>query len=675
MSGYLHDVDVKFCDNSAKFRQAAITYETYGYYTNAPVGTKAYMKYWDEELKRCIFGYTTEDGEYISGYFYFYLNYTRIIVTKVREFTDPYGRKRQSKDRPEEFPKYYDYDRAYFEAIEDAEEKGKHLVVIKKRGAGYSFKGASMMCRNFYCIPKSKSYAIAAEAEFLTKDGTLNKAWDMMSFIDTNTAWGKRRQKKDTVMHKRASFVLKANDEYGISSEKGWGSEIIGVSLKNDAQKARGKRAKLIIWEEAGKFPGLKEAWQIARPSVEDGNVAFGLMIAYGTGGTEDADYAGLKDLFYEPDAYNTLPIRNIWDDGALDGKGCGFFVPEFYNMYGKDANGISFMDDNGNSNVHITKIWAMQQRDKIIENSSDKTSIDRYIAERPFNPMEATLQISGNIFPKKDLIRHLAEIRNSTKLKEFKQVGDLFFDKDGVVKWEINTKYKDLTRYRVSVNDDPAGAIVIWEHPPDDIPYGLYVIGCDSYDYDQSTTDSLGSCIVYKRFQNFEAYYDIPVAEYTGRPEKAEIFYEKVRMLAMYFKAKIMYENQNKGIFDYFLHKKCDYLLADQPDIIRDIVGVMTVKRLKGCHMNKPLKIWGIGLLKDWLNEEYAPGRKNLTKIFSEALLEELIAYNDNGNFDRVMAMIQIMIYLRELYSVTVKKNKDIEKNVLFKDGLYRNF
>jgi len=674
MDEYTHKVEVKYCDDGSRFRQAAVNYETYGYYTNAPIGTTAYMKFWDEELRRCIFGYSVGDGDYISGYFYFYLNFSRIIITKEREFIDPQGRKRTSKDRPEQFPKFYDYDRAYFEAIEEAERVGKHLVTIKKRGAGYSFKGASMLVRNFYCVPKSKSYAVAAEAEFLTKDGILTKAWDMMSFIDTNTAWGKRRQKKDTVMHKRASFILKAGDEFGIAAEKGWGSEIIGISLKNDPQKARGKRGKLILWEEAGKFPGLKEAWQIARPSVEDGNVAFGLMVAYGTGGTEEADYEGLKDLFYEPDAYNALPIQNQWDDGALDGRACGFFVPEYFNMYGKDSNGISFMDENGNSNIHITKIWALKQRDKVIENSSDKSSIDRYIAERPFNPMEATLQISGNIFPKKDIIRHLAEIRNSTKLKEYKQVGELFFDKDGIVKWELNPRIKDLTRFRVSANDDPAGAIVIWEHPPEEVPQGLYVIGCDSYDYDASTTDSLGSAIVYKRFQNFEAYYDLPVAEYTGRPDKAETFYENVRKLSMYFRAKVMYENQNKGIFDYFLHKKADHMLADQPDIINDVVGNMTVKRNKGCHMNKPLKIWGIGLLKDWLNEEFAPGKKNLTKIFSEALLEELVAYNDDGNFDRVMAMIQIMIYLRELYSVVVKQNKDFERRSLFKDGLFRN-
>ena len=661
--------------NADKFRPAALRFEKNGYYTSAPPGTTAFMQFWDEELGRCIHGYTTPDGEYITGYFYFYLNYSRIIKTEEVKKMQPNGKMKTMVRRIESFPRYYDYDRAYFEAIEEAEQNGRHLVVIKKRGAGYSYKGGSMMCRNFYCIPRSKSYAIASEAEYLTKDGLLTKAWEMMSFIDVNTAFGKKRQKKDTAMHKRASYVVD-DDTYGIKSEQGWGSEIMGVSLKNDAQKARGKRGKLILWEEAGKFPNLKEAWQIARPSVEDGTVAFGLMIAYGTGGTEDADYEGLKQLFYEPEGYNALPIENEWDESA-SGTACGFFVPQYYNMEGTDKFGIvdegrKFMDENGNSDIDFTTKFCLLERDKVIASSSDKTSIDRYIAERPFNPLEATLQIHGNIFPKKELIRHLAEIKNSEKLKNFKQVGDLYFDSNGKVKWEIDTRFKDLVRYRLNPGEDPSGAVVIWEHPKDDPPYGLYIVGCDPYDFDKSGTNSLGSAIVYKRFQGFEEYYDLPVAEYTGRPETADAFYERVRLLAVYYGARILYENEKKGLFDYMFRKNCEYLLADQPDIIKDIVKNSTVSRGKGIHMTTGIKDWGEGAIRDWLIEEYTPGRKNLTKIFSEPLLEELIAYNSDGNFDRVMAFMMVIIYIRELHFVTVKTKKEFEKKSLFRERLF---
>lgn len=667
----MHDVVVVKEENPNKFRKAAMMFEKHGYYTAAPKGTTEYKKFWDEELRRCIHGFVADDGDYISGYFYFYLNYTRIIVTKEVEITTVKGKTRKSAQRIESFPWYYDYDRAYFEAVDKAEELGTHLTVLKKRGAGYSFKGASMLCRNFYCIPNSKSYAIASEMEFLTKDGLLSKAWDMMSFIDKYTAWSKKRQKIDRATHKRASFVYEDYDT-GVKSEAGWGSEIIGVSLKNDPQKARGKRGKLILWEEAGKFPNLKTAWQVARPSVEDGNIAFGLMIAYGTGGVEDSDFESLKEIFYEPESYNTLSIVNQWDESVAD-KYCGFFVPQYYNMTGSDENGIPFMDENGNSNIKVAIKYELKQREKVAQ-ASDRTSLDRYVAERPFSPEEATLSISGNIFPKKDLIRHLSEIRTNKTLSSFKQVGDLFFTKEGKLVWEPSQVRNDLTKYKVKPGDDPEGAIVIWEHPVEDAPHGLYIAGIDPYDHDSSNTTSLGSIIVYKRFQNFESYYDLPVAEYTGRPATADEFYEICRKLLMYYKAIALYENEKKGLYAYFSHKHCEHLLADQPDIIKDVIPNSNVQRSKGIHMTKEIKAWGERLIRDWLIDEYAEGRKNLHKIFSEPLLEELISFNMDGNFDRVMAFIMVMIFKEQLYHHTVKLKATTNRAKLFEEPLFAN-
>lgn len=662
-------VVVQFTENADKFRQAALTYQTNGYYTSIPRGTTEYRKFWDEEYRRCLFGYKTEDGDFISGYYYFYLNFCPIIITKTNS--------KEQVRRVRDFPLFYDYDRAYFDTVEEAERTGKHLVVIKKRGAGYSFKGAAMLCRNFYLIPDSKSYAIAGENEFLIKDGLLSKAWDLMDFINEHTPWSKKCQKIDQKMHKRASIVVTKD---GVQTEVGYKSEIIGVSLKNDPNKARGKRGKLILWEEAGKFPNLKAAWQIARSSVEDSGVAFGLMIAYGTGGSGDADYTGLKDLFYEPKAYNAVSIDNIWDEQDY-GNECGFFVPEYYNMTGtydgeqSEYMGQPFMDESGNSNIPLSKKFALEERKKVSDHASDRTAVDRYISEKPFTPAEATLNIKGNIFPKADLIRHLATIRNSKKLSDFKQVGVLTSIADGTLKWEIDGRARDLNRYRLEPDQDKAGAVVIWEHPVNDPPYGLYIAGCDPYDHDHSTTNSLGSCIIYKRFQNFESYYDLPVAEYTGRPEAAEDFYEVVRRLIKYYNAKLLYENEKKGLYVYFTQHHEEYLLADQPDIINDILQNATkVSRKKGIHMNKEIKLWGERLIRDWLNEEYAPGYKNLSKVFSEALLEELISYNEDGNFDRVMAFMMIMIYKEELHHVHVQSKKDYEKSRwLFSEPLFK--
>ena len=652
--------------NSNKFRQPALRFLEVGSYCQYPEGTSEYFKYWDEQMDRCKYGYTADDGDFISGYNYFYLNFCpiqRIIYTTIN---NPDGSTKIKKTRDLQFPDFYDYDYYFFQAVEDAEGEGKHLCALKSRRKGYSYKNAAMACRNYYLFAGSKTYIYASNKQYLTEDGILTKAWDYMDFIDKNTAWGKKRS-VNTQMRKRAGFFTK--DEYGNEIELGFKSEIIGVTLKDNPDVVRGKAGKLIIFEEAGSFSELGAAWQIARPSVEQDGMAFGTMIAFGTGGDEDSHFETLKDMFYNPDGYNCIGFDNIWDETPSDKK-CGFFIPQYTNMdFRDDAGNRIYMDNDGNTLRRKSVEYILAERRKVIENATNSVAVDRYVAEHCITPQEACLEFGGNIFPKKELQEQLAKIRINKSLSNMKQVGDLVWETDGSLKWVIK-KHGDITHYPLKKDDDPTGSIVIWEHPMKDAPIGLYILGVDPYDHDQSGTNSLGSTFVYKRFQDFENYYDIIVAEYTGRPSTAEEYYENLRKLAVYYNGRIMYENERKGLFPYFTAKHCDYLLADQPDIISDIVGNTKVQRKKGCHMNKQIKQWGEGLIKDWLNEEQAPGKKNLHNILSEPLLEELISYNDTGNFDRVMALMQVMIYREQLYNVKVKEKKKENKNRILFEG-----
>lgn len=652
--------------NSNKFRTPALTFLKTGAYCQYPIGTTEYYTYWDEQKDRCINGYTAEDGDYITGYNYFYINFCPMqrIVNTVTKL--PNGETKVKRDSVVTFPDFYDYDYFYFQAVQEAENKGKHICLLKSRRKGYSYKGGAMACRNYYLIPNSKTYIYASNKQYLTEDGILTKAWDYMDFIDKNTAWGKKRS-VNTQMRKRAGFFTK--DEYGNEIELGFKSEIIGVTLKDNPDVVRGKAGKLIIFEEAGSFSELGAAWQIARPSVEQDGMAFGTMIAFGTGGDEDSHFETLKDMFYNPDGYNCIGFDNIWDETPSDKK-CGFFIPQYTNMdFRDDAGNRIYMDNDGNTLRRKSVEYILAERRKVIENATNSVAVDRYVAEHCITPQEACLEFGGNIFPKKELQEQLAKIRINKSLSNMKQVGDLVWETDGSLKWVIK-KHGDITHYPLKKDDDPTGSIVIWEHPMKDAPIGLYILGVDPYDHDQSGTNSLGSTFVYKRFQDFENYYDIIVAEYTGRPSTAEEYYENLRKLAVYYNGRIMYENERKGLFPYFTAKHCDYLLADQPDIISDIVGNTKVQRKKGCHMNKQIKQWGEGLIKDWLNEEQAPGKKNLHNILSEPLLEELISYNDTGNFDRVMALMQVMIYREQLYNVKVKEKKKENKNRILFEG-----
>lgn len=630
--------------NSDKFRKASIQFLNTGQYCTYPEGTTEFYKFWDEERDRCINGYTADDGDFISGYNYFYLNYCPISRIVNHITTDKLGNTVVKRVNEVSFPDFWDYDYYYFNAVQEAEEAGKHLCLLKSRRKGFSYKGGAMACRNYYLIPNSKTFIYASNKQYLTDDGILTKAWDYMDFIDKNTAWGKKRS-VNTQMRRRAGFYTK--DDYGNVIEMGYKSEIIGVTLKDNPDVVRGKKANLILFEEGGSFSELGAAWQIARPSVEVDGIAFGTMIVWGTGGDESSAFETMKDMFYNPDGYNCLGFDNIWDESATTNK-CGFFVPQYTNLDIRDKEGKRiYMDEDGNTFRKKSLEHILAERQVVISNATSNAAVDRYVAERPVTPAEAMLEFNGNIFPKKELQEQLSLLRTNKKLQNHKQVGDLVQQPDGTIKWIIK-KTGDITHYPLRtkrdettgalIGDDPTGSIVIWEHPNKDASPGLYIAGIDSYDYDESSTTSLGSCFIYKRIQSIEQYSDIIVAEYTGRPKSAEEFYENVRKLLLYYNARAMYENQNKGIFVYFTNKHCDYLLADQPDIINDIVSNSKVNRKKGCHMNKQIKQWGEGLIKDWLNDENSVGKKNLYNIMSEPLLEELIAYNDNGNFDRCL-------------------------------------
>lgn len=385
-------------------------------------------------------------------------------------------------------------------------------------------------------------------------------------------------------------------------------------------------------------------------------------MIMFGTGGDQGDAVAPLREAFYDPESYNCLGFPNIWDDCAIGGKYCGFFIPQHTNLDSRDENGNRmFMDNDGNTNHEASRKYILSLREQELKNAKTMQAIDRYVAEHAETPAEAFTELTGNIFPKRELQKQLARIRTNKKLQNHKQIGDLTWD-GGTVKWSIK-KTGDITQFPLPKEANPEGSIVIWEHPCPETPIGLYIAGCDPYDHDQSGTNSLGSVFIYKRIQNFESYSDIIVAEYTGRPKTSEEFYENVRKLLVYYNARLMCENQNTGLFVYFNNKHCDYLLADQPDIIKDIVRDSKVNRRKGCHMNKEIKLWGEGKIKEWLEEEVESSHMRLESILSEPLLEELIQYNDKGNFDRVMALMQVMIYREQLYTAQVKQKQEIEK------------
>jgi len=672
--------------NTRELQRDGLRFFNEGYYTKAPQGTKDYYDYWEEQRDRCLNGYSVGNLS-ITGYHYFYLNFTQIDRAIKNELGG-----HEKKMGP---PRFYDWDYDYFWSVDIARygvsdttyenlqldvdiddiDGGNHLAVIKGRRKGYSYKAASMLTRNFCMKRNSKNYAMASEKEFLLNDGLLSKTWDNLSFMENNTPFGQPKQIANTKMKKIAGYKENVN---GIEVEKGRKNQISGVSLKDNPEKARGKGGELGFFEEAGKFPGLLKAWEVCRPSYEQGEYVTGTMIAYGTGGTEDADYEGLEEIFYNPSSYNVLPIKNQWDDGAEDNV-CSFFVPAYTNLDGH-------IDKHGNSDKESAKQYLETQREKKQE-ADDPRAHSQYIAEFPFNPREATLQVDKNIFPTGELNSQLAKVISKNRQKIL-TAGKLLEQDDGSVSFHPHPEEKPIFKDPTPKNSDRSGAVVVKETPYRDkdnkVPNNLYMICHDPYAHDGSPDgSSLGAAYVIKRMNNFDlSYANCIVASYVGRPARQDDYNRNLFKLAKYYNAKIAFENDRGNVMEYAKNHRLLQYLYEKPDIQENKQrGRKSTTRAYGMSMNsRSTKNQGEVYIRDWLIDEYAKyedgsSKMVLNTIVDPALLQELAKYNKDGNFDRVSALMIGMFYMRQLDKdrIVAKKDQQAHHDEFFNRNLFQ--
>ena len=311
--------------NTNRVREAALRFLETGAYTSAIPGTRDYFEFWDKEKKRCLYGHTVDELT-VTGFHYFYLNYCPI--DRAIDEILPDGTIQTRRERT--FPAFYDGDYFYFHEIDKARADNKHMIVLKARRKGYSYKAGSMLARNYFFIRNSKNFVFAGQKEYLIGDGLLSKAWEFLSFVDDHTAWAQPRL-RDREMTKMSGYKKKVN---GVDIEMGMKSQIIGVSLKDNPDKVRGKAGELVFFEEAGSFPGLLKAWEVTMPTMRQGSKTLGMMVAFGTGGTEGANFEAMEEIFYNPAAYDCMEYENEWDEGAMGTK-CGYFIPIQRNLDG----------------------------------------------------------------------------------------------------------------------------------------------------------------------------------------------------------------------------------------------------------------------------------------------------------------------------------------------------
>ena len=664
------------------FRPTALHYKEYGCFTklrpNANPNSE-YGKWLKEEVRRCWEGYVREsDGEWIPGDMYFFLNYCPIQLIKKSSKGDTI--------RTIDFPSFFDGNYYRFHYLNQCRKEGHHAMELAKRGAGKSYSAAALLAKRFILGEsnevKKKVQCVATASERKYIQGA-NQVLDMfqyyIDFCADNTEFPAQRL---TSSLQNMQWTMGYMD-IDSGTRNGTLNSVIGITSKDDESKLRGSRGVLYLLEEAGSFPRLLNLYQVLRPSVEDGNRVFGLIYGYGTAGDNDSDFSSMQELMYNPDGYNIKGVPNVYDKEGQGRRKFTYFYPGYLNR-------ADCYDKDGNSDVIKAILEILTDRYKVKYNSTDINAITKRIAEIPITPQEAIQRSRGNIFPITELTQRLNEIDNNPNFFDDVYVGTLVINSSGKVEFSITTSDKPIRDFPTKDNK-VSGALEIYEMPQkvgDKVPSERYIVSLDNYENDESETMSLGSLFV------LDLWTDRIVAEYTGRPMYVDDLNELARKVCLFYNARLLYENNKKNTFAYFSRMNSLHLLADTPEYLKNKQLIKSIgygNTSKGVNATLPIKNFGFTLIRDWLLKPVTITREengsiieytvpNLHFIKNRALIKELILYNPAINVDRIMSLVQLMLYREEkmiLYQGDPTKAKRIDdKNYLGNDPFFsRNY
>ena len=670
-------------ENMDYFRPAALHFKEHGCYTMLRPNrnpNSEYMKWIIEERRRCWEGMVRpSDGEWVTGYMYWYLNYCPIMLSRRSANSN-------KANRVEDFPDVWEGIYWRFHYLDQARKNGHHAIELARRGCSKSYSLASMMSHNFVlgeneeARKRTTTVLTAYQNQYLSvgKDGTLSKFVPMIDFVAENTQFPKLRL-KDSPQEMVWQQGYK-DKETGIS--KGSLNLVMGVSSKDDEGKLRGKRG-YIFFEEMGSFPNLLSVYNTVRYGLEDGNAVFGLAYLVGTAAEDASDFSSAKEMLYNPEGYNIQGIPNVYDKLSQGKSSFGFFFPSYINRQG-------CYNEDGVSDVIKALLEILEKRYDAKYKTNDPKTIIRVVAEMPITPAEATIKVDANKFPVTTLTERLVQLDTDPNELNSIKVGRLEFDKDGKLAF-IPTGEKPIRHFPTKDNK-VHGAIEFFQMPEIDKTTGepfanRYILGHDPVDNDTAETMSLSSTFV------LDLWTDRIVVEYTGRQDFADENFEICRRLCLFYNGKVNYENNKKGLFAYFSRMNSVYLMTDTLKFLRDQQQVKAPSygnAAKGTPASQGINNYAIDLIRDWLLKPITVIRNvdgvdqevsipNLYHIQSRALLQELISFNEVGNFDRVSSMGMLML-LRQDKIIKFQGNFETAKeapkdpNYLGNDPFFNN-
>jgi hypothetical protein len=705
---------LRFLDVS-EFMKPSSTFKVEKRYCNFAPDSIGWNKYWDDLEDKVENGFEVE-GVRITGRHFFLINFGRFRAIP----TDENGNQ-TNKKKIWTFLRFLDHQYYMMMELEECLLEGpyslwekfkswfllknhsyydtlslENFALAKGRRKGWTAQIAiGIFSYNFTFIESSMNILAAYEKSHY---GAMLKAiHTTKSFLDANTPWIRRTEIKGTYENFKASVEVVKED--GRRIEEGYLSEITAASFKDNSFKTIGESASVINLEEAGRFPNILEAYQVSvEPLIRDGETSVGISIVGGTAGDmESGGSYGLSEIIYKPNAYGFKEYDNIYEPQDIPGKS-GWFIDDMWYLPLKvlkseileinssdktkellnkfEDDYIDCVDKQGNSYRYFAELVIDKKRNDKKKISS--IAYQKFITQQPKYLSEAFLLDTNSPF---DTVL-AKEVLGELSVSEIGEEKGLFtILSTGKIEFKLNMRLNSIDEYPFK-GDDTTGCWVIYEKPQyinGEIPYWRYIAGNDPIDWGSDEVSTDGS-------HSFAAAYILDtitrniVAEYIARPKNAEDFFEQLWRGLEYYNALLLYENNLKSLFSYFKLKNKLYLLAKEPELLKNRLGYKASGRIYGFHATPASNSTGRDFINTWTLEQVQVGQTEdgepifLPRMYfikSKALLQEIIGWNNKGNFDRISALGALMLLLFDRNYDTLDQGKE-EKNIL-QSGLFR--
>jgi hypothetical protein len=589
--------------------------------------TLAYEDFWDEQDYYCKNGFTPKNSSKITGKHYFYLNMWRIDVMNPNKADQ---RKVLGN------PWYRQMDDGYFKLFEECKIDNMGFIVIKARDKGFTEMNALLLGSEFTLYPRA-NVGLAAGLD-VTAQTMFNKIKTGLNNI--------RKEYKHHYINNNPKVLTSG---YKISKENtiGFGSNIHCRTMENP-NVYKGERMPIMVFEEAGEFSSLLEAYEASKPCFMSGPTQFGVPIIGGTGGDIDKASKDFKTMWYEHKDFN---LRRM-------------FIPASECYMGSKKNRTDkFFDYNtGASNRDEAAKFLNEEREQK-RKSGNKKAYNLHIQNYPLDVRESFLKTKDAKFDIDTINFQLQEIRENKSIKK-NIVGTLSWDDTGhtealsqIAKRKQKIQYRVDNYLPVIFTEDVKGHYIIRYFPEINIKH-LDIGGVDSIDQDKTgTKGSEGSAIIYRNFFNLNQEGDLPIAEFTNRTNRALDFWEGSLLLAVFYKAEMLIEYTKINIFDFYKDVNAYRYLKDRPETIHSENS--KAQNPHGVQMTKDIKAKMIEAIDEEIKEHG-------NKIFFEDLLQELADFGDR-NTDRAMAYGLCLLHKKDNYNlIPVDSEIEDESDVL---------